>query len=100
VFHAVIRERLEPFLTEPGRVSPLHRGGSLSARLQPEGEGLGLPLAAIREFVATAFEQPSGRARVRLLEILMERIAQTGEQIAMLARLRKEPWRRRQAATG
>jgi hypothetical protein len=30
----------------------------------------------------------------------MERIAQTGEQITMLARLRREPGRRRQAATG
>ena len=62
--------------------------------------GLGLPLAAIRELVAAAFEQPSGRARVRLLEILVERIAQAGEQIAMLARLRREPGRRGQAATG
>jgi len=62
-----------------------------------QAKGLGLPLDAIRELVAAAREQPRGRARARLLQILAERIAQTDEQIAMLARLRRELGRRRQA---
>ena len=58
---------------------------------------LGLPLDAIRQLVAAVREQPRGRARLKLLELLAERIRQTDEQIAMLARLRNELRRRRQA---
>jgi DNA-binding transcriptional MerR regulator len=57
---------------------------------------LGLPLDAIRELVEAARERPRGRARLRLLQILAGRIAQTDEQIAMLAHLRGELSRRRQ----
>lgn len=62
-----------------------------------QAKGLGLPLHAIRELIAAAREQPRGRARVRLLRILEDRIAQADEQIAMLARLRRDLGRRRQA---
>jgi len=58
---------------------------------------LGLPLDAIRELVDAAREEPRGKARLKLLRILAQRIAQTDEQIAMLARLRKDLSRRRQA---
>jgi MerR family copper efflux transcriptional regulator len=60
-----------------------------------QAKALGLTLDAIRELVAAARRPDASRVRARLLRVLAERIAQTGRQIAMLTRLRRELERRR-----
>lgn len=91
------RGLLPPAGRSPGRYrlyteADLHRLDFIG-----QAKALGLPIDSIRELVAAAREQPRGIARARLLQVLGERIAQTGAQIAMLERLRKELERRRRA---
>ena len=62
-----------------------------------QAKGLGLPLEAIRELVGAAREQPRGRARSKLLQLLAERISADRRADRALTRLRTELDRRRQA---
>jgi len=60
-----------------------------------QAKALGLTLEAIRPLLVLPREPGGLSARSRLLQILDERIAQTGRQIDTLTRLRKELKRRR-----
>jgi DNA-binding transcriptional MerR regulator len=60
-----------------------------------QAKTLGLTLEAIRQLVVAARAPGGANARARLLRMLEERIAQTGNQITTLTRLRNELKRRR-----
>jgi len=62
-----------------------------------QAKTLGLTLGEIRELVVAVREPGTVGARGRLLRMLDERIAQTGEQIGALNRLRQSLERRRRA---